>query len=161
VVPDILCPGFTGSLLAGSDQAIFRLPATEGSVCEARRRVRATLSTWGAELCGDDMTLVVSELFTNAVRHTQSDRIEVSLWYSSGLLHLEVTDQGRSTDDVEARTADPDDESGRGLMLVEHLALGWGVSRSRHGHGRTVWAVIRPPEQDAAAKWPNPRSAPR
>src|SRR5262249_25854313 len=109
---------------------------------------------WGAEPCCDDMTLVVSELFTNAVRHSASDWIEVSLWSSSGLLYLEVTDQGRSADDVEVHTASPDDECGRGLMLVEHVALGWGAARAQHGAGRRVWAVLRAPDQTAAAtRW--------
>lgn len=141
----MLCSGFTGSLDPNPDQVAFRLPAAEGAVRDARHRVRAALCDWDADLCCDDMTLVVSELFTNAVRHTESEWIDVTLWSDSGLLYVEVTDQGRTTDDVVVRDAVADDECGRGLMLVQHLALGWGAGRSRHGIGHRVWAALRDP----------------
>ncbi|MGW4109152.1 ATP-binding protein, partial [Streptomyces sp. NPDC004976] len=43
-----------------------------------------------------------------------------------------------------ASPADPDAESGRGLLLVTALADDWGVTDRRGGPGKTVWAVVRP-----------------
>jgi serine/threonine-protein kinase RsbW len=142
----MLCPGTAGNSLAPRpDQAAFRLPAADDSVCEARRRVRTALYAWGAGPRCDDMTLVVSELFTNAVRYSGGAWIEVVLRRDAGLLYVEVTDEGRTAGDVTVREAGLDDERGRGLVLVEHLSLSWGAGRSPHGAGHTVWAALRGP----------------
>lgn len=138
---DILSPGIAGSLDPQPGQDAFRLPATDGAVGEARHRVRAALRAWGATPRCDDMALVVSELFTNAVRHTDSEWIDVVLRSNAHLLYVEVTDQGDPSRDVAARKADAEDEGGRGLMLVEHLAVSWGAGRQRGG-GNTVWAIL-------------------
>ncbi|MFF9122921.1 ATP-binding protein [Streptomyces sp. NPDC014889] len=38
-----------------------------------------------------------------------------------------------------AREASPEDESGRGLALVETLANDWGAEPRQGGIGKTVW----------------------
>jgi hypothetical protein len=37
----------------------------------------------------------------------------------------------------------PDDESGRGLMLIEALCVRWDCGASAGWHGKVVWAELR------------------
>jgi anti-sigma regulatory factor (Ser/Thr protein kinase) len=121
----------------------FQLPAENSRVGEARRRVRSILRGWGADRCGDDMVLIVSELFTNAVRHSGGDRIDVTMWTAEGLLYVEITDRGPAEGQPTPRVAAADDEGGRGLMLVEHLAARWGSGAAQPGGcGHAVWAAL-------------------
>ena len=85
----------------------------------------------------DEVALVVSEMVTNAVRHAEPP------------VHLEV----EATDDEvlvavcdaspvapQVRDADHDAEGGRGMMLVDLLAVEHGVRVQPPG--KTVWARI-------------------
>lgn len=122
---------------------MFRLPALSASVADARGRVRARLGEWGTdpEAC-DDASLIVTELFTNAVRHTDSEKISCVLQEAGGVIRLEVTDQGRGTGVPEPCAAEADEEGGRGLLLVSVLSLAWGSDPADSGTGRVVWAEI-------------------
>jgi anti-sigma regulatory factor (Ser/Thr protein kinase) len=122
---------------------VFRLPAHGSSVADARGRIRARLREWGvdAEL-RDDACLVVTELFTNAVRHTDSERITCALHDAGPVLRVEVTDQGSGDGDPVPYAADTDDEGGRGLLLVSVLAAAWGSDPAVDGSGRVVWAEL-------------------
>ncbi|MYS21298.1 ATP-binding protein [Streptomyces sp. SID4948] len=119
------------------------MPATSASVADARGRVRTRLGEWGAdlELC-DDASLVITELFTNAVRHTDSEKITCVLQESGAVVRLEVTDQGRGTGVPEPCAAEADEEGGRGLLLVSVLSLAWGSDPADGGAGRVVWAEL-------------------
>jgi len=133
---------------------VFRLPASSASVADARGRVRARLSEWGLdpELL-DDAGLVVTELFTNAVRHTHSEKITCLLQDAGGVIRLEVTDQGRSAGVPVPCDAREDEEGGRGLLLVSLLSLAWGSDPADGGPGRRVWAELptgRTPRQRQA-----------
>nr|WP_240483694.1 ATP-binding protein [Streptomyces pathocidini] len=106
---------------------MFRLPALRTSAAEARRRVLALLSEWGADgETRDNTELVVSELVTNAVCHTDSESIACELRLSGALLRLRVTDG----------------EGGRGLLLVEALSHAWGTASAPEGPGHTVWVEL-------------------
>lgn len=120
---------------------VFCLPARDASVSVARRRVGERLCEWGvAEPVYDDAALVVSELFTNALVHTDSAEITCRVQTTLETVYLAITDQGRGASGPEVREPE-EDENGRGLLLVNALAELWGV-RNEHGSGRTVWAVL-------------------
>lgn len=127
----------------------FRLPALDTSVGRARRRVLDRLTEWRVDqqTC-DDAQLLVSELFTNAVRHTASEKVSCELWLVGLRLCLEVTDQGGGPHPLPPRPGEPadtDGESGRGLLLVSVLADDWGIRRSLDGgpgSGHAVWAEL-------------------
>jgi anti-sigma regulatory factor (Ser/Thr protein kinase) len=122
---------------------VFRLPALSASVADARGRIRARLGEWGTDPeVLDDASLVVTELFTNAVRHTDSEKITCVLQDSGAVLRLEVTDQGRGTGVPTPCAADADEEGGRGLLLVSVLSLAWGSDPADGGTGRVVWAEL-------------------
>lgn len=113
------------------------LPGLERSVADARGFLRGLLAP-GEVL--DDLTLVVSELVCNAITHTRSrddGKVTVTLVQGSGVLLLEVTDDG--ADGARPVLKDEDGgESGRGIRVVDALASRWAF-RQDPDH-TTVWA---------------------
>lgn len=123
---------------------MFHLPALGACVAEARRRLRTLLSAQGIDTeVRDDAGLVLSELFTNAIRYSDSERITCALRVAGNVVRLEVGDQGRGLTEPQSREAGVDEESGRGLQLVDALAAAWGVQTCPDGRGRLVWAVLQ------------------
>lgn len=122
---------------------MFALPAAPASVGVARRNVRESLTEWGmdAETC-DNAVLVTSELVTNALTHTASEWIVCRVHIAEERLHIEVEDQHRGWTLPAQRRPDPDDQGGRGLLLVGALSSDWGVRDTADGSGRIVWAVL-------------------
>ncbi|MFD4947020.1 ATP-binding protein [Streptomyces sp. NPDC058239] len=120
----------------------FALPAHPESVAGARRLTRARLDEWRL----DDDTheaaiLIVSELVTNAVVHTESARVVCELHCLDGRLRIAVQDQGHQPGGPQlCRTAD--DEHGRGLLLVDAMSSSWGSRDAGYGSGRIVWAEL-------------------
>ncbi|MEU3352411.1 ATP-binding protein [Streptomyces sp. NPDC037389] len=132
-----------GSLLGHLRQDAFHFPALNTSVAEARQRVLARLREWGIdEVACEDAQLVVSELVTNAVRHTDSEKVSCQLRVSGVAVRIEVADQGDAPTEPRARRSGTDEESGRGLLLVGALSREWGVRPDDSGHGRVVWADL-------------------
>lgn len=116
------------------------LPCDEASVGTARRLVRTALATWGLDAAADDASLIVSELVTNAVRHSGSAACRVIVTRPEpGLVRVAVTDRSRRMPDL--LNAPADAVSGRGLALVDALADRWGTDRMHWG--KRVWAELR------------------
>ncbi|WP_084964571.1 ATP-binding protein [Thermoactinospora rubra] len=119
------------------------------SVREARRFVAALLP--GSPLA-HDAELIVSELATNAIRHSASGRFDgrfvVTVQSHPDQLWLGVLDEGSPCSPKALRPC-PEGENGRGLLLVSSLADDWGVWGDHRG--RTVWAVLRRPVRKEAA----------
>lgn len=132
-----------GSTLARAFRDAFHLSAVSTSVAEARRRVLHRLREWNIDPSArDNAQLVVSELFTNAVRHTDSEKIGCELRLVGTRLRVEVTDQGRGPTSPRPRSSDTDGETGRGLLLVSVLSEDWGIRISSDGVGHVVWAEL-------------------
>jgi serine phosphatase RsbU (regulator of sigma subunit)/anti-sigma regulatory factor (Ser/Thr protein kinase) len=124
------------------DVAEWRLPLDPAQVPRARAVVREQLHDWGLARLAGTAELLVSELVTNAVRHSRSRPVELRLVRGDTLL-CEVDD-----DDHELPTlmsAGPGDEEGRGLHVVSTLAREWGTSRT--GTGKTVWFELTLPRR--------------
>ncbi len=125
-------------------QAAATFPGRPESVATARRFVRITGAMWRlrGELL-DDVELCMSELVGNAVSHTRSSRVHCRLWSARGVLFLEVDDEGGTDDGGPAvEKAGADDESGRGLLLIETFTAAWGTTPRPGLGGKTVWAAI-------------------
>jgi anti-sigma regulatory factor (Ser/Thr protein kinase) len=125
-------------------RSYLELGALPGAVPCARLHTRQVLWEWGLLAFSERTELLVSELVTNAIQASLSaERIlPVRLWLSSdrSRLLIQVQDSNRHPP---ART-DPDDdnESGRGLLIVEAVSAKWGWHpRGDHGE-KTVWALI-------------------
>jgi anti-sigma regulatory factor (Ser/Thr protein kinase) len=122
----------------------LELPAHRSSVGVARRSVSDRLIAWRlpGELCAD-VVLLLSELATNAVRHTLSTRILCGVGLvTDACVRLEVHDHDRTGRGLPRCEPGLDDEGGRGLLLVEQLADAWGVDRSGRTGGNAVWATL-------------------
>lgn len=100
----------------------------------------------------DDAALLVTELVTNAVRYAQplpGDVLQVAWELVGGRLRLKVTDGGGG-DAPHRQDAGPRDTRGRGLAIVEAVAVRWGVDRSG-GDLNTVWAELPVPASGGGA----------
>ena len=104
---------------------------------QARAAVDAWARAVGAERLRDDLTLIVSELVTNAVRYG-APPVSVEVTSDDATVTVAVRD-GAPGSPV-ARTPDPDAEGGRGLLLIDLLALEHGVSVDPPG--KAVWAAL-------------------
>jgi anti-sigma regulatory factor (Ser/Thr protein kinase) len=122
----------------------FTVPGCLDAIADARRCTRDLLRLWGLgeEIC-DLAVLVISELVTNAVRHTASTAIMCQVRSTDRLVHVEVKDEGAGSSTPRKLAPDADAESGRGLLLVDTLTDAWGVRSSDPDGGRTVWATFR------------------
>ncbi|MGZ8738079.1 MAG: ATP-binding protein [Nocardioides sp.] len=102
----------------------------------ARDFVCRHLSAHGLTELMDDVSLVVSELATNAVRHAQTPFV-VTLSMAGGVVLLALRDESPG---VPLRS-EPSlmDRGGRGLMIVELVSREWGTSTDTPGC-KTVWA---------------------
>ncbi|WP_041989816.1 ATP-binding protein [Streptomyces sp. AcH 505] len=125
---------------------VQRFSATRRGARLARVLALQQLDAWGVPYdseASDAVALVVAELASNAVLHGRvtGRGFAVRLAYEpdAAFLRVEVSD----THDALPGRGDHcvDSERGRGLVIVEALALRWGVS-GRSGPGKTVWAVI-------------------
>ncbi|GAB3493887.1 ATP-binding protein [Nocardiopsis coralliicola] len=129
-------------------------PGEPGSVAEARIFVRSTLGlcpALGADLL-DAAELLVSEIASNAVRHTRSGedggRFGVEVWLRDGRATVAVHDEGpretgaRTRPRVHPLSADAAAEGGRGLALVEAIAQEWSTYSA--AGGRAVVFSVAP-----------------
>lgn len=101
----------------------------------ARRSISEFLGRNNLLALVDDAELLVSELVTNAVKHSSGD-IGLSVSCDDDYLHIEVRDKSR-IGIPEVHVVGPTDETGRGLALVEHIATRWGWTKGRSG--KVVW----------------------
>ncbi len=120
--------------IPGGNVAYCQLDLDPLEVRRARSLTRKTLEIWGLDELADIAELLVSELVTNAIRHSHANKVELRL-LKAGALLCEVTDDDHSMPVL--TTSGEDQESGRGLALVSQLAARWGTSR--RANGKTVW----------------------
>ncbi|WP_159037039.1 ATP-binding protein [Streptomyces specialis] len=135
-------PGQDRTVVLTDERLSFVLPAVDASASEARRRTRLQLAAWRTPGdTADSAQLVVSELVTNALRHTGSRTVGCELRRVEGALRVAVASDGTGPQGAPGPAAE-DDESGRGLFLVCALAKVWGVRPREGGRGHVVWADL-------------------
>jgi anti-sigma regulatory factor (Ser/Thr protein kinase) len=115
-------------------------PGLAEEVTHARHFVASLLAERGPV---DDAVLIVSELATNAVRHSLSGSAGgwflVIVGFGHDLVRLEVVDQG-GPHVPHLCDVTNQEEGGRGLLLIAACAKDWGVKE--WPDGRTVWAEL-------------------
>ncbi|MFF1741353.1 ATP-binding protein [Streptomyces mirabilis] len=119
-----------------SPQLELYLSALPKSVPDLRRTVRQYLDAPCA-----NVQLCVTELVGNVIRHLGED---TPVWVrvvraDGGRTRVEVGDPDPRALPVLVR-ATGDDESGRGLALLDAVALRWGVEQG--AAGKTVWCEL-------------------
>jgi hypothetical protein len=92
-----------------------------------------------ADTC-DSAALVISELVTNAIVHTASSRVVCELHDHDDMVRIAVRDEGCAPGEPRPSPQRPDEEHGRGLLLVDALCRAWGAQE--HGLGLLVWAEL-------------------
>ncbi|QEV40526.1 ATP-binding protein [Streptomyces nodosus] len=117
------------------------LSSTRRGARLARLLAEAQLRRWGLPTKPAD--LLVAELAANAVTHGRvpGRDFRLTLYVIGGTLRIEVTDT-RGDRLPALQRPSGDDESGRGLLLVDALADRWGVAEDRFPRKR-VWAELR------------------
>jgi hypothetical protein len=96
----------------------------------------------------DTAALVVSELVTNAIVHTASNQVVCELYDGDDLVRISVRDEGSAPGEPHPSPQRPEEEHGRGLLLVEALCRAWGVQEQ--GPGLMVWADLPRTAGDSA-----------
>jgi anti-sigma regulatory factor (Ser/Thr protein kinase) len=98
-----------------------------------RRRLRAWLGRQGFEAASADVVLAVSEALNNAIEHAYRDvegPVRLRVAAEGSLLSIEISDRGRWSE------SEPNDERGRGILLMNRLMD--RVEIESNGTGTTV-----------------------
>jgi len=111
--------------------------AAPGAVAAARQFVTEALTSWGESHLVWDGALIISELATNAIVHGGSP-FRASIRRAGNVVRIAVEDVGPGL--PQHRTVLHDALGGRGLAIVEQLALRWGCDRV--DGGKVLWAEL-------------------
>ncbi|WP_405671794.1 ATP-binding protein [Streptomyces sp. NBC_01530] len=111
-----------------------------------RDLVRDVLGVWHLDGLADRAALIITELIANASRHTRCSEIRLTVARPDATrLRVGVVDREPARLPILSQAAD-DDESGRGLLLVDAVADRWGYDLHGSGRrpwGKEVWAELR------------------
>jgi anti-sigma regulatory factor (Ser/Thr protein kinase) len=135
----------------------IQLPASARAAGAAREHVRRCTRAWNAvsaatraaneimhvsadapsarpisDDCTETAILLTSEMVTNALVHGESP-VTVAVSWHGEQLRVEVHDRSRYLPTPWPVRMAPDDEAGRGLLLVDTLATDWGFYRTPGG----------------------------
>ncbi|MEU7035539.1 SpoIIE family protein phosphatase [Streptomyces sp. NPDC046237] len=116
-------------------------------IAAARQHMRQLLHDWRDEDQLDSAVLMVSEMVTNVLIHTDGDALlvaEVTCDEDARRLRVEVSD---GSDELPHRRHPGEmASSGRGLVLMEMLAHAWGVDP--RGEGKSIWFELNEPPSE-------------
>jgi len=116
------------------DQATITLDRSDTAPRLARRFVAEALASWGLADLTDDVVLLVSELVSNVIHHTDQHAV-LTLRRMDDHLRCSVVDHGGIA--PTRRSPAPNDRTGRGLQLVDTLSATWGSNTT--GRRNEVW----------------------
>jgi anti-sigma regulatory factor (Ser/Thr protein kinase) len=124
-------------------RSFLELGALPGAVRCARLHARQLMWEWGLTGLGDDVEILVSELVTNSVAASQSlgQVSPVRLWLLSDQACVLIVVWDASPQPPVRIDAGGDQESGRGLLLVETISDQWGSYLTPAAGGKATWAV--------------------
>jgi anti-sigma regulatory factor (Ser/Thr protein kinase) len=101
----------------------------------------------------DDLVLMVSEAVTNAIRHSDSGKLDrggnpgtvtIVVLDSGCTIRVEVNDAGSARSVPHLADDGPDALNGRGLHMLDTLCAGrWGSYHAENG--RTLWFEVQQP----------------
>ncbi|MGP4045875.1 SpoIIE family protein phosphatase [Streptomyces sp. 2A115] len=114
---------------------VWRVPQAVG---HARRFTKRTLRVWGVTEESDAILLIVSELVTNALVHTDG-QVRFDLTLINDRLRVAVADASPRSP-IKPTSIGWEATGGRGILLVEALSAAWGTVPV--SGGKQVWAEI-------------------
>jgi anti-sigma regulatory factor (Ser/Thr protein kinase) len=126
--------------VGSAGEAVHALPPEPSSVPTARQLARAFAAPVLSEKQYGNFDLALTEVFSNAVRHSgSSDEIVLTLTAKRDYLCVRVTDGGAGLMPSPGAMS-TENGAGFGLFLVEQLTRRWGMTRE---DARTrVWFEI-------------------
>lgn len=123
----------------------MRMAARPAAVPRSRAIVRDLLREWQLETMSDDVTLLLSELMTNAVQAARSGDGQASRAFVAATVRLtatavllEVWDANPAPPVVQE--VDVTSGCGRGLLMIEYLSSTWGHHPA--DGGKVVWCEL-------------------
>ncbi|HEX6654187.1 MAG TPA: ATP-binding protein [Thermoleophilaceae bacterium] len=140
-------PTNTGGLRTGGIEAQgptglrMRLGSGPDAAAEARRAIAELRADLDPPLM-ETLRLLVTELVTNSVRHTECDSLTLRVAIGKAAVLTEVADDGPNFDadaavEAEQPGGDRSHDNGWGLFLVQRLARAWGVKED--DRSKRVW----------------------
>jgi anti-sigma regulatory factor (Ser/Thr protein kinase) len=145
----LLLEGLHGERAAADEQAWplhshLELAALPGAAPRARHHARRVLADWNLGALGEPAELVVSELVTNAIQacQTAGAHRQVQLQLASDRARVLIEVQDGSPQPPVPADATAEDDSGRGLCLVEAMSAAWDWYPHRASGGKVVWALL-------------------
>lgn len=115
---------------------------------DARSIVRQALADWDMEDFADDAELITGELLVNVLLHTEGGAVLTVEVLPEPVRRIRLSVQDRSSVWPRRRTPGETATGGRGLLLLDALALRWGIEP--RGEGKAVWCEIGPPSVSVA-----------
>ena len=151
------CQGLTAQVPSQPPRAVLDLGAVPTAPRCARAWIREILWEWGAAELADAAELLASELVTNSLKASAGldlAAIRLVLTLDQGELAILVRDNHPGV--PLAVQPGADEESGRGLLIVEQLSdrCGWYPLHDPE-HAKVTWAVLTAAGQ-AASRLPAP-----
>ncbi len=132
--------------------------AEPARIAGARRQVRELLHDWADAEQVDSAVLMVSEMVTNVLVHTDGDALLVAEAAGErGVRRLRVEVADASDELPHKRHPGEMASSGRGVLLMEMLADAWGVDP--RGEGKSIWFELyerAKPDGDEDREAPGP-----
>jgi anti-sigma regulatory factor (Ser/Thr protein kinase) len=149
----LMCEQTAAPIARWAVQSVLAIATLPTATPCARLHARNIAHEWGLVDLADTIELIVSELVTNAVQASVDNEGRPRYAPDTGLacIHLRLSTDGVAAlvevwdENFQLPTptqASPNDESGRGLMLVDALAERWGCDMPPSGRGKIVWALV-------------------
>jgi anti-sigma regulatory factor (Ser/Thr protein kinase) len=141
-VPPAIQPGLP-AVAEWPLRTFLELGALPSAVACGRLHVRQVLWEWGLSGMSSTVELVATEVLTNAIAASGelARRPPIKLWLLSDKAQVTILVQDSNPRPPVRVDAEPQDEAGRGLLLVDSLSTRWGWCPGERGT-KTVWAVI-------------------
>lgn len=129
----------------GGERYRLTLPNTASTARIARDFVALLLEREQRGGLVDDARLCVTELVTNAYQHTSSSLVRVHVAVNRKRVTVSVADHDPgAVQGLVAQRPGTEQRCGRGLLIVESLALAWGTTSldSRLPGHKAVWFTL-------------------
>ncbi|WP_037790150.1 ATP-binding SpoIIE family protein phosphatase [Streptomyces natalensis] len=148
--------GAGGRIVQPVRRAVLSVAQAEPErIAQARAQIRDVLHDWADPDQVDSAVLMVSEMVTNVLMHTDGDALlvaEISGERGARRIRVDVAD---GSDELPHRRSPGElASSGRGLMLLELLAGAWGVDP--RGDGKSTWFELYEDAGDGGDGGPPP-----
>src|ERR671914_437092 len=138
-----------GQVLGNWPAYSLDLPPNALAPRAARALAVSALTQWNALVLAEDVELVVSELVTNSLGIAAEIGFTIAFAAETCEVEVAVWDDGAGTPTLTIPASDS--VSGRGLQLVDAVAVAWGCSEGLVGIGKKIWARLAPKPTTAAA----------